>query len=98
MSSLIIENGEYAYRKNSKRLATSDNKVFQAMIELALEKGKWGYFPGAGHELRKYLRGKQTDQEIESLQKELKLYLQKYSPEVRETLRSRFKEVFRIEV
>lgn len=96
--SLVIENGQYLFKKGSRRLATSDHDVYRVLIELALDRGRWGYFPSAGHELKKFLQEKQTPETIDSLQKELKLYLKKYSPAVQEEARSRFKEIFNIEV
>lgn len=86
---IIDVNGNYQYRSSTRTPSESDHPIHCARIELALGVGEWLYSPGRGHQLRKYSRVDQTESNLESFRKELLLYLEKYSPDVRETLGER---------
>ncbi len=82
MSLVVDFDGEYAYEPNSKVLKKSDSNVFKANIELSLSLGEWVYAPNSGHTLKKYLKRGATEEVVESLNKEARLYLGKYDAEV----------------
>jgi len=78
---IIDENGDYELIEGTKTLKTSDHPVFQAQIELNIATKKWIGAPNAPAPLAKFERTKQSEQNIQLYDKELRFYLQKYSPE-----------------
>jgi len=80
---IIIDTvGQYQFIEGTKTLETSDHPVFQAQVELNLRQGQWIGAPGSGHNLP--VRSKLSDDDVESYRKELRFYLTKYDPDIRE--------------
>lgn len=82
---VIDESGNYKLKPLTRTPESSEHPVHQARIEMALGKGAWLFAPNRGHQLKKFQNMDQTQGNQESFQKELLLYLEKYSPEVSET-------------
>lgn len=77
---VIGTDGQYKKVDGTGTLLESDHPVYQAQIELNLRRGSWIGAPNAGHDIP--LREKQSAGQIELFRKEIRFYLQKYSPEV----------------
>lgn len=95
---VVDENGDYKLVTGTKTNLQSDHPVYQARIEMALGKGKWCFAPNRGHQLKTFDRVNQSSAQIESFEKELRLYLSKYDPETIEVLSSRGLSQFNLEI
>ncbi|MGZ3687132.1 MAG: hypothetical protein ACXWPM_00070 [Bdellovibrionota bacterium] len=86
---IIDETGKYVYLPNTRILATSSRPVYRARIEVALPQGDWIGAPTSGHQLIRFKRVRESQHQIEEFQKALELYLNKYNPDVIDTLVTR---------
>lgn len=76
---IVISNqGDYEFIEGTKTLKTSEHPVFQAQIETHLAFQGWIGAPNAPAPLKKFERAKQSQQQIDLYDKELRFYLQKY--------------------
>ncbi len=78
---IVSNDGDYELEEGTRILKESNHPVFQAQIELHIATESWIGAPNAPTPLAKFLRSKQSEQNIELYDKELRFYLQKYSPE-----------------
>jgi|GEM_PF-5173317 len=98
MSLIIDFDGEYVYEPDSRALKTSSSNVYKANIELSLPLGEWVYSPNSGHGLKKYLKSGAREETVESLNKEARLYLDKYEAEIVDQAISRGKSETKIKI
>lgn len=86
---VVGTDGDYEYVAGTRTLLSSDHPIHCARIEIALPKGEWLYAAQRGHQLKKYQTKDQTKTNMDAFEKELLLYLSKYSPEVQSALGER---------
>jgi len=78
---IISDQGDYEFIEGTKTLKKSNHPVFQAQVELHIATKSWIGAPNAPTPLAQFLRSKQSEENIELYDRELRFYLQKYSPE-----------------
>ena len=93
---IVGTDGQYQLKPGTKTLDTSDHPVFQAQIEVNLRQGSWIGSPGSGHSLG--IREKQSTDIVNEFRKELRFYLNKYDPDVREAAIKRSEAVIPVVV
>ena len=91
---IVIRNGQYLTEEGTQNLVTSNHPAYQAQVEVSLPRGEWIGAPDAGLNLDK--RVKQSERQVEEARKQIGFYLQKYSPDIRDTISERFSGVFPI--
>lgn len=73
-------NGNYMLQPGTQTLVLGDNPVYRARIAMALPVNSWPYAPTSGHQLAQYSQVHQSQANIDSYEKSLKLYLAPYGP------------------
>lgn len=80
--SVIDEHGNFKVESHSLKTIEEAHPVWKARIAIALPKGEWLYAPTKGHDLAIYQTQKETPAKVEEFQKNVRLYLAPYGPDI----------------